>query len=658
MKFEEDWMHRTVMTRHRQLSLLATALVVVVGSLVIDLGTAQGESARTIGPTPPRLAFIEGEVSFWRPGADDWTPARINMPLAAGDSLYTGDGAHLELAVGRRAFVRTAPATKLDIASLETGYLQLELASGHAALDLKDLPEGQRVEVDTPQGAVTIDRAGYYRIDVDEHTVVTTHRGGPATVIPIGGGSATDVAVEQQVILEGTEVASASTHSAPGGDAFDRWNRNRTTQLASGPRHRRYVSSDVAGVDDLDRAGTWRETRRYGRVWVPTGVAADWAPYTTGQWVWDAYYGWTWVDDAPWGWAPYHYGRWVGFDGWWGWAPGPIVVAPIYAPALVAFFGPVGVSVNVGIGFPFISWVALGWGEPVFPWWGPVGFIGRPFWCGWGGPRFVNNVFINNRTIVSARNVSTFRNLGVRNAVSAVSRNQFGRGAVQSAHLTSAQTRGLQPIRGQLGVRPTARSLVAASGHAQRPPEWMQHRQVAATRSAQDPARSLRSAGLASATTKTAPLRLVQSTRRSGASVAHARTTASPARTTRGSPAVASRSAAHPTVRGSTHAPASRSLASGAGHRPTAGRGFASTPPAHGSARPQSSGRSFASRPSHPSRPTFARPSVSRPNRSFQPRASFRPSRPSSQPRASFGAPHAAMSGRRAGPAPRRSGRG
>ncbi len=186
------------MTRHRQLSLLATALVVVVGSLVIDLGTAQGESARTIGPTPPRLAFIEGEVSFWRPGADDWTPARINMPLAAGDSLYTGDGAHLELAVGRRAFVRTAPATKLDIASLETGYLQLELASGHAALDLKDLPEGQRVEVDTPQGAVTIDRAGYYRIDVDEHTVVTTHRGGPATVIPIGGGSATDVAVEQQ----------------------------------------------------------------------------------------------------------------------------------------------------------------------------------------------------------------------------------------------------------------------------------------------------------------------------------------------------------------------------------------------------------------------------------------------------------------------------
>jgi hypothetical protein len=26
--------------------------------------------------TPPRLSFIDGSVSFWRPGAEDWAPAQ------------------------------------------------------------------------------------------------------------------------------------------------------------------------------------------------------------------------------------------------------------------------------------------------------------------------------------------------------------------------------------------------------------------------------------------------------------------------------------------------------------------------------------------------------------------------------------------------------
>src|SRR5579864_6347867 len=59
-----------------------------------------------IGRTPPRLSYAEGEVSFWRPGAEDWAPAQVNTPLAPGDELYTGHDGHLELQVGNRAFVR------------------------------------------------------------------------------------------------------------------------------------------------------------------------------------------------------------------------------------------------------------------------------------------------------------------------------------------------------------------------------------------------------------------------------------------------------------------------------------------------------------------------------------------------------------------------
>src|SRR5439155_17552352 len=94
----------------RQLATPALALLVAVA------GRAPGAAAaipREAGPTPPRLSFTDGEVSFWRPGAEDWAPAKVNTPLAAGDSLYTGDGANLELQVGASAFVRAGAGTEL-----------------------------------------------------------------------------------------------------------------------------------------------------------------------------------------------------------------------------------------------------------------------------------------------------------------------------------------------------------------------------------------------------------------------------------------------------------------------------------------------------------------------------------------------------------------
>jgi len=93
-------------------------------------------------------------------------------------------------------------------------------------------------------------------------------------------------------------------------------------------------------------------------VWFPNGLVAGWAPYRFGHWGFVAPWGWTWIDDAPWGYAPFHYGRWVMVGGLWGWAPGPVAVTAIYSPALVGFIG--GVEV-VGMADP-VSWVALGWG--------------------------------------------------------------------------------------------------------------------------------------------------------------------------------------------------------------------------------------------------------------------------------------------------------
>ena len=101
-------------------------------------------------------------------------------------------------------------------------------------------------------------------------------------------------------------------------------------------------------------------------------VAAGWAPYHDGHWAWIAPWGWTWVDDAPWGFAPYHYGRWASFGGRWGWIPGPYGVTPIYAPALVGWIGGgrggSGFSLSFSIGTAAaVGWFPLGPREPYFP---------------------------------------------------------------------------------------------------------------------------------------------------------------------------------------------------------------------------------------------------------------------------------------------------
>ena len=449
--------------------VLATLLGTVPGAgaatppgAAVPPGAADPETG-AVGRTPPRLGYLNGDVSLWRPGASDWAPATLNMPLAPGDELYTGNNGNVEMQVGTRAFVRAWGDTQLGLANQEPDFLQFKVTTGHVSLDLRSLDAGRTVELATPHGAFTIDRPGYYRADVtDTRTSFISRRGGRATMTP-PGGEAVAIQPSEEVVLEAGGALAVQSFVAPDLDVWDRWNYARTDDLLD-TMSARYVPSDVYGVDDLDQHGTWRVVQNYGSVWVPSAVAVGWAPYSTGRWIWDPFYGWTWVDAAPWGWAPYHYGRWVFVNGVWAWAPGPIVRRAVYAPALVVFFGAPGVRVTVGA--PFVSWVALGWGEPVVPWWGRPGFVGRPWWGGWGGPRVVNNVVVNRTTVVNVNTINVYQNVNVHNAVLAVPREQFGQRAVHEARIAQLDTRRLEPVRGALQVAPTSASLVGQPGRA------------------------------------------------------------------------------------------------------------------------------------------------------------------------------------------------
>ncbi len=76
----------------------------------------------------------------------------------------------------------------------------------------------------------------------------------------------------------------------------------------------------------LESYGHWERHPRWGEVWVPDDVPADWRPYEYGHWVYTDEWGWYWISDPEeedWGWVVYHYGRWARDQGLgWLWIPG------------------------------------------------------------------------------------------------------------------------------------------------------------------------------------------------------------------------------------------------------------------------------------------------------------------------------------------------
>jgi uncharacterized protein DUF6600 len=450
--------------------------------------------------TPPRVSYIHGEVSFWRPGAADWAPAALNMPLAPGDVLYAGPAGNVEIQIGPRAFARAAYGAQLGLDNQEPDFVQLRVTSGHASLDLRELAPGHTVELDTPGAAFTVERPGYYHAEVTpDTTAFRTYRGGSAVMTP-SGGSATPVAANQQVVITGGDAPRVEMAAPPALTAWDRWNYQRTDYLAQ-PASAKQLPAGVYGAETLDQHGTWRTVESYGSVWVPAAVAPGWSPYSTGRWIWDPRFGWTWLDDAPWGWAPYHHGRWVFVGSYWAWAPGPLIVRPVYSPALVVFLGG-----PVIVGRP-LYWAPLGWGEPVIRWWGRPRYVGVAWWGGWGGPRVVNNVVINRTATVNVTTINVYRNVNVTNAVVGVPADRFGRGAVRPVRLAdAAEARRLTPVRGAVDVRPVAASVTgSAAATATRPPDAIRARPVVATRAPVDTAPVLREQGLPAPAPATAP---------------------------------------------------------------------------------------------------------------------------------------------------------
>ena len=315
-------------------------LAVLLLAIAPALASAQDFPSR-VG----RVAFIEGSAAVYRDPELGWDKAWVNSPITSENSLWTEPESRAELRVGGTS-LRMSEATQLDIARLDDDELDAFVPRGTVSLRVRHLdPRQEHIVVNTPYAQFRVRSDGRYRIDVDpdrEEARITVFQGNAR----VGSESGNiRVASGETVRVFGGERPEYVTERAYA-DPFDRWADSRDRYWVE-TTSTQYVSPYMTGYEDLDAYGSWNREPEYGGVWYPRQVAADWAPYRYGHWGYVQPWGWTWVDDAPWGYAPFHYGRWVYVRNRWGWVPGERVARPTWAPALVAWIG--GSNFSVGI---------------------------------------------------------------------------------------------------------------------------------------------------------------------------------------------------------------------------------------------------------------------------------------------------------------------
>jgi hypothetical protein len=384
------------------------------------LSTAQADDADPTG-WAARLSIIEGAVSLQPAGVQEWTAATLNRPLTTGDRLWSDQGSRAELDLGT-ASVRLGTNTGIAFLNLDDHGVQLQLSAGTLIVSVRDLGNGDSYEVDTPNIALALPQPGAYRIEVNDDGTATTVAVSQGAAQASGGGQTVAIGAQQLVTFSGTDTLAwqSSTLGAP--DEFDSWSAARERELAESASAG-YVANDVPGTQDLDANGQWQQAPEYGYVWVPTAVAVGWVPYRYGHWVWITPWGWTWVDDAPWGYAPFHYGRWVVWNNHWCWVPAPRHGPggrTVYAPALVAWVGgPGAVAFGTNIG-----WFPLGPRELYVPAYRV-------------SQSYVRNVNITNTTVINNTSITNIYQSNITPqhyvnetpaAVTAVPRNTFTSG--------------------------------------------------------------------------------------------------------------------------------------------------------------------------------------------------------------------------------------
>src|SRR5262249_6688825 len=287
----------------RALSILLTislALIAARGSMAQtrpitdeDLQATNDVDDSAPAPRVARISFIQGDVSFLRAGVNDWAPAVRNLPLLAGDQLYTPQNARAEIQLSGGTFVRLLDGTTLNITELSDNATQFEVTEGSALIRVARGELRERFEVDSPNSALVLTSSGTYRLTVlgRDQSEISVHEG--AAEVSSDDGSIR-VRPGYRLTVDSANSSHLQLLADNTTDWWNDWDYDSSLGLQTAPDYVRTYESNYDtfyGASDLSSYGSWVDNSDYGYCWVPR-VGSRWAPYRYGQWLWVPSTGW------------------------------------------------------------------------------------------------------------------------------------------------------------------------------------------------------------------------------------------------------------------------------------------------------------------------------------------------------------------------------
>ena len=325
--------------------------------LVVSLVAAFADSA-VIAPLS-HVVWIDklvGAASFspvGTTGEDSWVPAKLNLVVAEGASIFTQNqdqATEVELR-WEGGSVRIAANSSVTLQREDEQAMLLVLKQGTLNVSLDALQGDRTFEVGTGNAGLEMTSVGQYHLETDAQGNAAMIRVDAGQIIAKGPSGQTVINSGQTAHLNGdslqldplqqpTNTADRTAPPSPGGGSLGQPSYNNGF----------YGRDADPGSDQLAAYGQWAALPSGQQAWYPN-VGAEWAPYNDGRWQWVDPGGWTWIDNAAWGFTPSHFGRWGYASNRWYWVPGP----PVYSPAVVAW-----------VGTPqMVAWVPLAPGESV-----------------------------------------------------------------------------------------------------------------------------------------------------------------------------------------------------------------------------------------------------------------------------------------------------
>jgi hypothetical protein len=126
-----------------------------------------------------KISIVEGEASVLRAGAEEWRPARPNMPISLGDQLYTRKESFMEIQYSMGTVLRMNENTKIIMQMATSDSARTQNVLGNVWVNMKKLTkQGKTFDVSSPTAVASV-RGTIFQMDAlpDSATYVSVFDG-------------------------------------------------------------------------------------------------------------------------------------------------------------------------------------------------------------------------------------------------------------------------------------------------------------------------------------------------------------------------------------------------------------------------------------------------------------------------------------------------